>query len=59
MRVPNLKNKHFLYFYKVSLRTVILIFFMAVLKIYNDIQTENDKKFAKFFGEAEGVCSKM
>lgn len=58
MRVPNLKNKHFLYFYKVSLRTVILIFFMAVLKIYNDIQTENDKKFAKFFGEAEGVCFK-
>ena len=31
---------------------------MAVLKIYNDIQTENDKKFAKFFGEAEGVCFK-
>lgn len=31
---------------------------MAILKIYNDIQTENDKKFAKFFGEAEGVCFK-
>ena len=31
---------------------------MAVLKIYNDIQTENDKKLAKFWGEAEGVCFK-
>lgn len=31
---------------------------MAVLKIYNDIQTENDKLTAKFWGEAEGVCFK-
>lgn len=31
---------------------------MAVLKIYNDIQTETDKNFAKFWGEAEGVCFK-
>lgn len=58
MRASSSRNNHFLYFYKVSLRTVRLIFFMAVLKIYNDIQTENDKKFAKFFGEAEGVCFK-
>lgn len=31
---------------------------MAVLKIYNDIQTETDKNFAKFWGDAEGVCFK-
>lgn len=31
---------------------------MAVLKIYNDIQTENEKSFAKFWGEAGGVCFK-
>lgn len=31
---------------------------MAVLKIYNDIQTENEKQAAKFWGEAEGVCYK-
>lgn len=31
---------------------------MAVIKIYNDIQTENQKQEAKFWGEAEGVCFK-
>lgn len=31
---------------------------MAILKIYNDIQTENQKQEAKFWGEAEGVCYK-
>ena len=31
---------------------------MAVLKIFNDIQTENEKNFCKYFGEAEGVCFK-
>lgn len=31
---------------------------MAVLKIFNDIQTENEKKDSKFFGEAEGICYK-
>lgn len=31
---------------------------MATIKIYNDIQTENDKKIASFWGEAEGVCFK-
>lgn len=31
---------------------------MAVLKIFNDIQTENEKNYSKFFGEAEGICYK-
>lgn len=31
---------------------------MAALKIFNDIQTENEKNFCKYFGEAEGVCFK-
>lgn len=31
---------------------------MAVLKIFNDIQTENEKKESQFFGEAAGVCYK-
>lgn len=31
---------------------------MAVLKIFNDIQTENEKNNSKFFGEAEGICYK-
>lgn len=31
---------------------------MAVLKIYNDIQTENEKNNSKFFGEVEGICYK-
>jgi ATP-dependent Clp protease protease subunit len=31
---------------------------MAVLKIYNDIQTENEKNICKFWGGAEGVCFK-
>lgn len=31
---------------------------MAVLKIYNDIQTENEKSFCRFWGDAEGVCFK-
>ena len=31
---------------------------MAVLKIFNDIQTENEKNLCKFWGEAEGVCFK-
>lgn len=31
---------------------------MAVLKIYNDIQTESEKNFCKFWGAIEGVCFK-
>lgn len=31
---------------------------MAVLKLYNDIQTENEKNLCRWFGEAEGVCFK-
>lgn len=31
---------------------------MAVLKIFNDIQTENEKSLCKYFGEAEGVSFK-
>ena len=31
---------------------------MAVLKIYNDIQTENEKNICKFWGGVEGVCFK-
>lgn len=31
---------------------------MAVLKIYNDIQSESDKKLAQMWGDAEGVCFK-
>ena len=31
---------------------------MAVLKIYNDIQTESDKNRAFFWGDVEGVCFK-
>lgn len=31
---------------------------MAVLKIFNDIQTEEEKKQSSFWGEAEGVCFK-
>lgn len=31
---------------------------MAVLKIYNDIQTENEKNICKYWGDAEGVCFK-
>lgn len=31
---------------------------MAVLKIYNDIQTENEKNVCRFWGDAEGVCFK-
>lgn len=31
---------------------------MAVLKIYNDIQTENEKNSCKYLGVAEGVCFK-
>lgn len=31
---------------------------MAVLKIYNDIQTESEKNICKFWGDAEGVCFK-
>lgn len=31
---------------------------MAVLKIYSDIQTENEKNACKFWGDAEGVCFK-
>ena len=31
---------------------------MAVLKIFNDIQTEDEKKFCQFWGTAEGVCFK-
>lgn len=31
---------------------------MAILKIYNDIQTENEKNVARLWGDAEGVCFK-
>lgn len=31
---------------------------MAVLKIFNDIQSENEKKACQFWGDAEGVCFK-
>ena len=31
---------------------------MAVLKIYNDIQTENEQKLCQFWGDAEGVTFK-
>lgn len=31
---------------------------MAVLKIFNDIQTENEKNNSKFFGDVEGICYK-
>lgn len=31
---------------------------MAILRIYNDIQTEQDKRLAPFFGGVEGVCFK-
>lgn len=31
---------------------------MAVLKIQNDIQTEEQKKVCRFWGDAEGVCFK-
>lgn len=31
---------------------------MAVLKIYNDIQTENEKSICKYWGDVEGVCFK-
>lgn len=31
---------------------------MATLKIYNDIQTEQDKKLAMYWGDVEGVCYK-
>ena len=31
---------------------------MATLKIYNDIQTEQDKKLAVYWGDPEGVCFK-
>lgn len=31
---------------------------MAVLKIFNDIQTENEKNYSKFFGDVEGICYK-
>lgn len=31
---------------------------MAVLKIYNDIQTESDKTIARYWGDVEGVCYK-
>lgn len=31
---------------------------MAVLKIYNDIQTEEQKKESRFCGDVEGVCFK-
>ena len=31
---------------------------MAVLKIYNDIQSENQKEAATFWGDVEGVCFK-
>lgn len=34
------------------------ILYMAILKLYNDIQTENEKNLCKWFGEAEGVCFK-
>lgn len=31
---------------------------MATLKIFNDIQTENEKNAARFWGDTEGVCFK-
>ena len=31
---------------------------MAVLKIYNDIQTENEKAVCRYWGDADGVCFK-
>ena len=31
---------------------------MAVLKIFNDIQSESEKKMCQFWGDAEGVCFK-
>lgn len=31
---------------------------MAILKLYNDIQTESEKNLCQWFGEAEGVCFK-
>ena len=31
---------------------------MAVLKIYNDIQTENEQKMCQFWGDAEGITFK-
>lgn len=31
---------------------------MATLKIYNDIQTEDEKDVCRFWGDAEGVCFK-
>ena len=31
---------------------------MAILKLYNDIQTETEKNICKWWGEAEGVCFK-
>ena len=31
---------------------------MAVLKIFNDIQSEKEKKACQFWGDAEGVCFK-
>lgn len=31
---------------------------MAILKLYNDIQTENEKNLCKWWGETEGVCFK-
>lgn len=31
---------------------------MATLKIFNDIQTENEKNAARFWGDIEGVCFK-
>ena len=31
---------------------------MAVLKIFNEIQTENEKNNSKFFGDVEGICYK-
>ena len=34
------------------------IYIMAVLKIYNDIQTENEQKLCQFWGDAEGVTFK-
>ena len=31
---------------------------MAVIKIYNDIQTEDEKAESRFWGLSEGVCFK-
>lgn len=31
---------------------------MAILKLYNDIQTESEKNLCQWFGEVEGVCFK-